>query len=258
MVVEIDYTSQTAKEDLMMSVILAGLKGVGKTSASLSFPDPFVFDWDGGLRNIAAERVIPSLRSPSYEDVLEVTMAVQRAKRSGKIVLMSRTPEGKSEEREVACQTVVFDSITKGHRKFIESAMAIGRRTTPTQADWGMASQRICDTVDMLKPFVNVVIICHFEIVKNAMTEEVMAQIRLPGQLVDLLPIGCDELWRLKADIVADAHAAGGRKRRIQLWTISDGIWPGATRFARRGMPAVLDVTDRDREVYKLIMDYIK
>ncbi len=258
MAVELQYTAQTPKEDLLMSVVLVGFKGVGKTSTALSFPDPFFFDQDGGLNNVAGDRAVPNLLAPSYEQMLEVTMAVQRAKRSGKIVLRLPTPEGKLEDCEVPCRTVVLDSGTKGHRKFLESAMKVGNRSTPTMADWGLASQRLCDIIDMLKPWVNVVIVCHFEIVKNSVTEEVQAQIRLPGQLVDLLPIACDEMWRLKSDVVADASAPGGRKRRVQLWTISDGIFPAATRFARRGMPPILDITERDREVYSLVMSHIK
>lgn len=258
MVLELGYTAETPKEDLLLSVIMAGFKGVGKTSAALSFPSPFWFDHDGGLNNVAGERRVPNLYAPSYEQMLDVTMAVQRAKRADNIVLRLPDSEGKLADVEVPCRTVVIDSATKAHRKFLESAMRVGNRSSPTQADWGLASQRMCDIVDMLKPFVNVVVVCHFEIIRNAITEEVQAQIRLPGQLIDLLPIACDELWRFKSDVVADAGAPGGRKRRVQMWTISDGMFPGATRFARRGMPAVLDVTDKDRELYSIVMSHIK
>jgi hypothetical protein len=153
------------------------------------------------------------------------------------------------------CSTIVLDSITRGHRMFLQSAMALGKRTMPAIQDWGLAADRILQFIDAVKPYVHVLVVAHFEIVKDANTERVMAQIRMPGQLVDLLPIALDEFWHVRSEVTME------RKRKVTLWTINDGIFPGATRHGRRGMPPILDITDdatKRVNPYSLIMESIK
>ena len=228
-------------QDLLISAIIASAKGDGKTTLASTFPDPLFFDFDGGMNSLMGT-AYNYISNPNYETMLEVMLSIQRGGKPCASIGIKLTGEGVplSTDVEVPCRTVVFDSITKGHRRFLESAMAIGRRTQPAIQDWGLAATRLIDIIEGLKPYVNVVICAHFEIIKDANLERVMAQIWLPGQLVNLLPLGCDELWRIRTEVAA------GNKRKFTLCTVSDGIYPGATRFAQRGMPPFVDITDAD------------
>jgi len=258
-VIELKNTADIKpNQDLLISAIIASMKGDGKTTLASTFPDPLFFDFDGGVNSLMGTSY-PYISNPNYETMLEVMLAVQRGGQPCASIGIKLTGEGVSTpvDTEVPVRTIVFDSITKGHRRFLESAMALGRRSIPAIQDWGLASQRLTEMIDGLKPFVNVVICAHFEIIKDANLERVMAQVWLPGQLANLLPLGCDELWRIRTEVAA------GNKRKFTLCTVSDGIFPGATRFAQRGMPPFLDITGADGQdgrpkAYDLVRRCIK
>jgi len=250
-VIELSNTRDISRETLLFNALVVGFKGVGKSTLCANFPDPVVVDFDGGMASLVGSTVnyIPPNRI-TYESLLELAVAIQKRTPEGKITLKSAAGSV-----EVPCSTVVLDSITRGHRMFLQSAMALGKRTMPAIQDWGLAADRILQFIDATKPYVNVLVVAHFEIVKDANTERVVAQIRMPGQLVDLLPIACDEFWHIRSEVTME------RKRKVTLWTINDGIFPGATRHGRRGMPPVLDITDDPPgrvNPYNLIMESIK
>lgn len=245
--IELSNTATISRENLLFNAIVAGLKGAGKTTFCAGFPDPLFIDFDGGMSSLIGSRVnyIPSSKV-SWETLLELVVAVQKRTPEGKITLKSGATTA-----EVPCSTIVIDSITRGHSMFLKSAMSLGKRSMPAIQDWGLASDRIIQFVDSIKPFVHVLVVAHFEIVKDMNLERVLAQIRMPGQLAELLPIACDEFWHIKSEITMD------RKRKVNLWTVNDGIFPGATRHGRRGMPPVLDITNVD-STYDLIMSSIQ
>lgn len=232
--IELSNTSNMSRENLLFNAIVAGLKGAGKTSFCAGFPDPLFIDFDGGMASLIGSQInyIPATKV-SWETLLELVVAVQKRTPEGKIALKSGATT-----IEVPCSTVVIDSITRGHSMFLKSSMSLAKRSMPAIQDWGLAADRIIQFVDSLKPFVHVLVVAHFEIVQDRTLERVTAQIRMPGQLVDLLPIACDEFWHIKSEITVD------RKRKVSLWTVNDGIFPGATRHGRRGMPPVLDITN--------------
>lgn len=249
--IALSNTSTLSKENFHFNALVVGGKGEGKTTFCAGFPDPIFVDFDGGMGSLVGSSV-PYIAQDkvTFESILELALAVQRRSPEGKIALRLG-----AETVNVPCQTIVFDSMTKGHSVFLKSAMSLANRKTPAIQDWGMALDRIITLIDSLKPYVHVLVVCHYEIIKDENLERVMARIRMPGQLTDLLPISCDEMWRIRSEIDMN------RKRRVSLMTVNDGIFPAATRHGRLGMPPIIDITDdgiKPFNPYELIMSSIK
>jgi DNA polymerase III delta prime subunit len=233
-------TSSEIKARSGTTWLIYGQPGVGKTPFASCFPEPWIWDCEGGTGSVIDDRPVQITTIESYADIMALVQVVQAAP----------TTHIKLSSKEFPCKTIVVDTVGEYARIIIGSAK--GTKETATLPDWGVMVERVRNTTRALrnardKGF-NIVFICHEQYLTQSETSMVLGMPDLPGkELPNDLPKLCDVVCRMRV-----RRNPKGELERI-LVTAPDGQFIGRDRFGRLDETEVIPPFTKPDEVRKLI-----
>ncbi len=174
-------------ENIKLKVLVYGQSGTGKTYFAGTFPKPYFFDFDNGMKTLRGK----DIEYDTYADVLRNGIAVESAIQKYEAKLNQVIVDHKFD-------TLVIDSVTLLEDMMMANILRVNGRKEPTLYEWGLLISHMQQVFQSFtKSGKHVVCIAHEIPQKNDITGEVtilplISGKKLPGQL----PIWFDEVYR--------------------------------------------------------------
>lgn len=191
-------TSQITLDSLKIHALVYGGSGTYKTRFSGTFPEPYFFDFDGGMLSLRDKNIEFDTYEDLYRNGIQIKSAAKLFNERLDTFDKQLRDTGKILFRERKVETIVIDSVTTLQSYMLSELCALNNRPKPTLNEWGLLIENFRVLFNKFNKWpIHVIVVAHEEMVKDEITGEVRIRPLIVGKaLPNELPMYFDEVYR--------------------------------------------------------------